>query len=123
LFQKNSASKRKAEGWVKVSLEKTNKALMLLGLTETDSIVYVYLAKKGPHEKNNLAYALNADDQQLCCALKNLQEKGFVTVTSEKQTVFVAVPLEEVIDNIVKGKTQETQRMEQDKENFSNTSR
>jgi sugar-specific transcriptional regulator TrmB len=107
-----------------LSLKLALKALKSLGLTEMDAQVYIFLSKKGPHEKNNLAYALNADDQQLCCALNNLQEKGFVTITTENRTVFVAVPLEEVIDNILKAKSQETQRIERDKEKFlSNPSR
>ena len=89
-----------------------------------DAQVYIYLSKKGPHEKNNLAYALNADNQHLSYTLNNLQEKGFVIMTTENRTVFVAVPLEEIIDNILKAKSQETQDMERDKEKFlSNTSR
>jgi sugar-specific transcriptional regulator TrmB len=108
----------------KLSLKLALDALKSLGLKEMDAQVYIYLAKKGPHEKNNLAYALNADDQQLCCILKNLQEKGFVTMTTENRTVFVAVPLEEVINNILKAKSEETQNMERDKEKFlSNPSR
>ena len=91
---------------------------MSLGLTEMDAQVYIYLAKKGLHEEKDLAYALNADDQQLCCSLRNLHEKGFVILKTENQTFFVAVPLEEVIDNIVKTKTEETQRIEQEKESF-----
>jgi len=103
---------------VKVSLEKALKALMSLGLNLTEAQVYVFLAKKGPHEEKQLAYALNASDQQLCKSLRNMQKKGFVTLKTENQTVFIAVPLEKVIDNIVKAKTEETERMEQNKENF-----
>jgi sugar-specific transcriptional regulator TrmB len=101
-----------------LSLKLALKALKSLGLTDMDARVYVYLAKKGPREETALAYALNATDQQLCQSLKNLQEKGFVTSKSENQTVFSAVPLEKVIDNIVKAKTEATQRIEQDKEKY-----
>jgi sugar-specific transcriptional regulator TrmB len=101
-----------------LSLNSALKALKSLGLTDMDARVYVCLAKRGPQEEKNLVYALNADELQLCCSLKNLIEKGFVTVTTENQTLFIAIPLEEVIDNLVKAKTKETQHLKQDKENF-----
>lgn len=101
-----------------MSLEKALKALMNLGLSLVDAQVYVYLSKKGPHAEKDLANALKTTDQQLCRSLRNLQEKGFVTSKTEHQTIFIAVPLEKVIENIVKAKTEETQRIEQDKEHY-----
>ena len=88
-----------------MSLSSALNALKSMGLTDMDSRVYVYLAKRGPQEEKNLVYALNADELQLCCSLRNLIEKGFVTLKTENQTLFIAIPLEEVIDNIVKAKT------------------
>ena len=105
-----------------MSLEKALKALKSLGLMETDAQVYVYLAKKGPHGEKDLVNALKTTDQQLCRSLINLQEKGFVTSKTENQTIFTAVPLEKVIDNIVKAKTEEVQRVEQDKEKYLSNS-
>ena len=108
----------RSEGWKKLSLEKALKALKSLGLMETDAQVYIYLAKKGPQGEKDLVNALKTTDQQLCRSLINLQEKGFITSKTENQLIFTAVPLEKVIDNIVKAKTEEAQRVEQDKEKY-----
>ncbi len=91
---------------------------MSLGLTQLEAQIYVYLAKKGPREEKDLAHALETTDEELCRSLLNLQENGFVTSKIEHQTIFTAVPLEQVIENIVKAKTEETQRMEEEKENY-----
>jgi sugar-specific transcriptional regulator TrmB len=101
-----------------VSLEKALRALMSLGLSLMDAQVYIYLEKKGPHGGEELVYALNANERQLWLSLSNLQGKGFVTSKTENQTLFIAVPLEKVIDNIVKARTKEVQRIERDKESF-----
>ena len=101
-----------------MSLEKALKTLMTLGLSLMDAQVYVYLEKKGPHPEKDLADALKTTDQQLYTSLSSLQEKGFITSTIENQLVFSAVPLEKVIDNIVKAKTEEALRIEQEKEHY-----
>jgi sugar-specific transcriptional regulator TrmB len=121
-FRKSGQQTQGQKDDVDLSLEKALKALMNLGLTQMDSQVYVYLAKKGPHGEKDLVYALNTTDQQICRSLRNLQEKGFITSKTERQTVFTALPLEKVLENMLKAKTEETRRMEQDKESFlSNT--
>ncbi len=99
-----------------MSLEKALKALMNLGLTQTEGRVYVYLAKKGSHAEKDLAQALTISDQHLRQTLNNLQKKGFVTSKTEDQAIYIAVPLEKIIDNIVKVKIEAAQRLEQDKE-------
>ncbi len=101
-----------------MSLEKALKTLMTLGLSLTDAKVYVYLAKQGPHEEEELVHALNANDQQLWRSLRTLQNKGFVTSKTKNQTFFIALPLEEVINNIVKAGTEEAQLMKRARENF-----
>ena len=92
--------------------------LVSLGLTRLDAQVYVFLTKKGPQAENYLASAMKITEQQLHLSLKNLHEKGFITSKTENQTVFSAVPLEKVIDNIVKAKTEETQRIQQYRESL-----
>ncbi len=101
-----------------MSLEKALEALMNLGLTETEAQVYIYLAKKGSYAREDLAKALTISNQHLCQILNNLQKKGFVTLKTEEQDIYIAVPLEQVIDNIVSEKKQTAQRLEHDKEEF-----
>ncbi len=94
---------------------------MNLGLAQTEARVYVYLAKKGSHVEKELAKALRISDQNLRRSLNNLQKKGFVTSRTKDQTIYIAVPLEKVIDKIVKVRTEVTRRLEQDKKKFLST--
>ena len=99
-------------------MEQILNKLIELGLKRLEARIYVYLSKQGPRNEKELIYALNIDEQQLHQSLLNLQEKGFVISEAEYQAIFVAVPLENIIDNVVSAKTDEIQRMEKDKENY-----
>ena len=105
-----------------MSLKRALKTLMGLGLTEMDSQVYTYLAKKGPHGEKELSHSLNCTELDLALSLKNLQGKGFITSMSEPQIIFVAIPLEKVIEEAIRKKIQETQLMKKEKENFLSNS-
>jgi len=101
-----------------VSLEKAFEALMNLGLAEIEAQVYIYLSKKGSHAQEEIAKALTISNQYLRQILNNLQKKGFVILKTEEHDIYIAVPLERVIDNIVKVKTEAAQRLELEKEKF-----
>jgi sugar-specific transcriptional regulator TrmB len=118
LFWSSKTSRQRVEGGKKLSLKLALQALKRLGLTEVDALVYIQLEKKGPQEERDLADSLQTTDQQICYSLRSLQEKGFVTSRTKKQTLFFAAPLEKVIDNILKAKTEEMQRIGHEKEDF-----
>jgi sugar-specific transcriptional regulator TrmB len=92
--------------------------LARVGLTKPEALLYIYLAKKGPQPEKELTFELRTTHRELCRTLKNLEDKGFVTSKTEKQTIFIAVPFEKVLDNILEAQTEETKRIEQDKESF-----
>lgn len=77
------------------------KLLESFGLARTEAEVYVYLAKKGPRNKQDLADALQIAEQQLHESLKSLQSRGVVTATVEQSALFSAVAFEKVLDLIV----------------------
>jgi len=56
--------------------------------------------------------------QTLYLTIKNLQSKGLVTATLEHPAKFSAVPFEKVLDLFIKAKTEEAQRIKQDKKNL-----
>lgn len=74
---------------------------MSLGLSEVDAKVYIYLAKKGPHEQKDLAKALKLTKNQLCLCLERLFSKKMVTVTTEQTITYSAIELEKVLDEFV----------------------
>lgn len=86
---------------VKLSLEKALKALTNLGLSEVDAKVYIYLAKKGPHEQEALANALKLTKHQLCLSIERLLSKQMVEITEALSIKYSAIELEKVLDQLV----------------------
>lgn len=92
--------------------------LQEFGLGKLDARIYVYLAKKGPQPEKDLAEATKITEQQLLRTLANLKTRGFVASETKNQTVLIALPIEEALNNILKAKTEETQRIEQNREDL-----
>jgi sugar-specific transcriptional regulator TrmB len=99
-----------------VSLKQTLKALTKLGLSDTDAEVYMFLAPKIPQTAKNIAGALRIEKQKLYPCLKNLQQKGIVNCTSIRPKLFSAVPMENVIDLLVKANLEDAQSMEKNRQ-------
>jgi sugar-specific transcriptional regulator TrmB len=91
------------------------EVLMKLGITETDSQVYIYLAKKGPQTGENIAKTLNMTKQQTYRCLKTLQIKGITNTTLKSSTCFSAIPFEKVLDIITKTKKQEAKNIQKNR--------
>lgn len=92
------------------------ETLVELGLKPTDTQVYIFLAKKGPQRVKDLVNSLRITKQQLYPSLKNLEERCVVNSSNERPAVFSAVPIEQVLDALIKAKIKETQHMIQNKE-------
>ncbi len=80
------------------------KALASLGFTETDSEIYVLLAKEGPQKGRKIGEALNLYKRQLYRSLKRLQKKGMVSSTLERPALFSAVSIETVLEVLIEAK-------------------
>ena len=92
------------------------ETLVELGFKLTDAQVYIFLAKKGPRRGKDLVNSLRITKQQLYPSLKNLKERRIVNSTHERPAVFSAVPIEQVLDALIKTRIEEIQRMIQNKE-------
>ena len=99
-----------------MSLKQMLKALTSLGLSQTDTEIYIFLAPKAPQNVKDIADALRMKKQQLYPCLQNLQNKGIVNCTSERPTLFSAVPIEKVTDLLVKANLEEAQLMEENRQ-------
>jgi sugar-specific transcriptional regulator TrmB len=95
-----------------VSLEQMLDALMNLGLSKADAQVYLFLAPKIPQKASDMANALKMKTQQLYPCLRKLQEKGIVKCTNDRPKLFSAVPIESVLDLLVRANLEEAQKME-----------
>jgi len=85
-----------------LSLERVFKALVSLGLSETDARVYIFLALKDPKKAGSIVGSLKINKQQIILGLKNLQNKGIITPIPEKQNAFSAIPFEEALELLIK---------------------
>jgi sugar-specific transcriptional regulator TrmB len=101
-----------------LSLDLALKALMNLGLSQVDATVYVYLSKNGPSRAEAVVRGVGIRSQQVLRSLRTLEVKGFVTSKNANQTVFSAVLLEKIIDSIIRTKTLEAKRLEENKQSF-----
>ena len=102
----------------KLSLELALKVLNSLGLTEMDAQVYVYLAKKGPHEEKDLATALKLTKRQLFFSLENLVAKGMVSSSPERSVKYSAIALEKVLDQYLKTRKEQVKVLKASKDEF-----
>lgn len=91
------------------------KALMKLGLSNTDAEVYMFLASNIPQTARSIADALRIRKQKLYPCLRSLREKGIVNCTSSRPKLFSAVPMENVIDLLVKANLEEALSMEENR--------
>ena len=95
-----------------MSGERVLNALVNLGLSETDSKVYIYLATHGPQEPRNIADTLKLKEELLRKALENLKDKGIVTFALEQSTLFFALPFNAALEVLMKAHLKEAQEME-----------
>jgi sugar-specific transcriptional regulator TrmB len=99
-----------------LSLERVFKALVSLGLSETDARVYVYLALKGPEKAGNVVDRLKISKRQIHRSLKVLQDKGVVFADIEKQGVFFALCFEKALKLLIENEKTKTQILQDTKE-------
>jgi sugar-specific transcriptional regulator TrmB len=80
-----------------LSQETVKNALKNFGLTEIETEVYIFLAKRGGLRTGQVAKQLKKNKGQVYRILSNLKKKGVVEATLEFPTRFVAVSLEKII--------------------------
>ena len=80
-----------------------------------DAQVYVYLAKKGPREGDDLAEALELPRNQLHVCLENLMNRGIVSTVSKDSDKYFAIPLEKVLDEFMKAAKEQAEALQASK--------
>ncbi len=104
-----------------LSYEQMLKTLASLGLTETDSEIYLLLCRKGPQKGKNIAEELNLVKQQLNKSLARLEKKGMISSTFECPPSFLAVPLEKILAFLIETKKEQALALQKSKEEFLST--
>ena len=99
-----------------MSLERVLKALVSVGLSETDARVYVYLALKGPDKAGSIVDNLKIRKQQLYPILKTLQDKGVVAASPERPALFSALAFEKALDLLLEANMEQAKAIEETKQ-------
>jgi sugar-specific transcriptional regulator TrmB len=90
-----------------LSHEHVLKALVNLGLKETEAEVYIYLATKGKRKARDIAEALGLCKQQIYRSLERLCNHKIVGSSLSRPAEFSAVSFEKVIDFLLQSKLNE----------------
>jgi sugar-specific transcriptional regulator TrmB len=98
-----------------LSLERVFKALVSVGLSETDARVYVYLALKGPKKARSIVDNLKMSRQQIHLSLKHLQDKGIVFADMDNQGVFSALLFEKALELLIETEKEKTEILKETK--------
>jgi sugar-specific transcriptional regulator TrmB len=106
-FQQNSKSL--------TGMEAIFNLLREIGVTDQESRVYLYLAKKGSNKAREISQALKISRVQLYRILKNLEKKGMVESSFDYPTLFCAIPIGKVLDFQVNAKREEARKLEASK--------
>jgi len=69
--------------------------------------VYVYLAKKGPHDEKDLAKALELTKPQLRFSLESLLTKGMINTYPEHSIRYSAIELEKILEEFLETKKEQ----------------
>ena len=99
-----------------MSQETVLSTLVNFGLSQIEARIYIFLAKKGAQKGRDICKALKITKQQLYPSLRNLQNKGIVSSTIEHPARFSALPFEKVLDLFIRAKVEETQSLQQSKD-------
>ena len=99
-----------------MSKQRIIKALEGLGLTKIDVQIYVFLAKEGPHNLQEIACKLNLRDNKVYRSLKDLQIIEIVKTSGEHPIKYSAITFEEVIDLFIEVKKEQTKTMQESRE-------
>jgi sugar-specific transcriptional regulator TrmB len=92
-------------------MEKLVKELMSLGLTSNEANVYVYFAQINSNVKIEAFRHHKIEDQELSNNLLQLRKKGFIEINSEDSNTFSVIPLQIVMERLIKEKLREVQEI------------
>jgi sugar-specific transcriptional regulator TrmB len=99
-----------------MSKKRIISALKRFGLSTTDTQVYVFLAKQGPHEMSDIASMLNLNKRRIRKSLKDLLSINIVKASIEHPREFIAVPFKEVINLMIEVKKEQAKTLKASKE-------
>ena len=103
-----------------MSLERIFKALVSLGLSQTEVRVYFQIVTKGPTTVRSLTHDSSFSKRQLYRCLNSLQNKSIIVTDNKHPKEFSAIPFEDVLDRLIKQKNEQAQNIRKRKKELVN---
>jgi sugar-specific transcriptional regulator TrmB len=103
-----------------LSDETINQILKNFGLTDTEAIIYLFLAKNEALTGTEIAGQIKKDKAQVFRTLKSLQTKGLAESTIEAPARYTPVSIERVLESTIKAKKDEAAQIESTKQELLN---
>lgn len=100
----------------KLSLERIFKTLVELGLSETDSKVYILVSFKGPMHARKIVEELKITKQQLYAILKKLKNKNIIETSNSRPSLISSIPFEVILKILIDSKIDEASDIQEKKE-------
>ena len=113
LFLSQNLRAIRNEGSERLSLERVLRTLESFGLKRVEAEMYVYLAKKGPKTREDIARVMKMPEIRLHQVLESLKKKEFVIISNESFELFAALAFSELLDMMIAIKDEETQVMKE----------
>jgi len=108
-------NKELSEG-LELSLERIFKTLVEMGLSETDSQVYILVSFKGPLFARKITEDLKITKQQLYLILEKLQNKKIIDISDSRPSIISAVPFEVILKRLIDSKIDEAKEVQEKKQ-------
>lgn len=99
-----------------MSLDRIFETLLELGLSETDSRVYIVISFKGPLTARSIVDELKITKQQLYHVLKKLSNKKIIEISNSRPALITAVPFETILKQLVNSKINESRNIQEKKD-------
>jgi sugar-specific transcriptional regulator TrmB len=101
-----------------MSLARVLKVLEGFGLSKLGAMVYIYLAKNGPKNRDEIANALKLSKNQLGPILKSLHKSELISLNSECRELFFAIMFEQLLDKMIALKDEEADAIKEARRNL-----
>jgi sugar-specific transcriptional regulator TrmB len=108
-------------GELELSLKKIFKTLVDLGLSETESRVYILVSFKGPMNVRKIIEELRISKQQIYPILRKLENKKILEISNSRPAIVTAVSFEIILNMLIDSRINEAKNIQEKKAQLIST--
>ena len=101
-----------------MTLERILDKLLKMGFTENEARIYIYLAKEGPCEAEELATTLKLTRPELNHCLNSLKAKCIITSVRQRPPLFYAVSFKKLLELYMRGNREQVKMLQENKKHL-----